>query len=332
MKRYEKFVFEAEKGIILEASEGTSGELVIKAKAMQSREVVNKTKENVTTQTAKTDNRGINYENPPIPKGYEHICGEWNNGFVIERETDGSQFVWVPVGSLAFFGRRLYREEKAYNDYLKNRYIRTSLPPWHEVVVRLSLSREGYHDSLTNELTLQQESIKKYGGFYISRYNISKSSKGKPQSIKGAMPWVNIDFLDARKFAANIEDNEAVKSHLTYGAEYDSVLEWFIESKVRTLEEIAGDSTNWGNYLNTKNFPSRVFKTGSREKWCTNNIYDFAGNVSEWTQEKYERYMRVASGGSFKNSGRRRPVSYRDRNIHNYSSERIGFRATLYIK
>ena len=301
MKRYEKFVLEAEKGITFEVSEGTSGELIIRA--------LNIDKANVYSE---------NYANPPIPGGYKHIGGEWNNGFVIERCSDGSQFVWIPVGSLdsngildgvSFtekFGRRNYRNNE--------------------------FSEGEFHEKLTAELALQLKSVKKYGGFYISRYNISKSSKGKPQSIKGAMPWVNIDFLDARKFAANIEDNEAVKSHLTYGAEYDSVLEWFIESKVRTLEEIAGDSTNWGNYLNTKNFPSRVFKTGSREKWCTNNIYDFAGNVSEWTQEKYERYMRVARGGSFKNSGRRRPVSYRDRNIHNYSSERIGFRATLYIK
>ena len=38
MKRYEKFVLEAEKGITFEVSEGTSGELIIRAlKIMQIR-------------------------------------------------------------------------------------------------------------------------------------------------------------------------------------------------------------------------------------------------------------------------------------------------------
>lgn len=62
--------------------------------------------------------------------------------------------------------------------------------------------------------------------------NISKSLAGKPQSVKGVMPWVNINFGDAKEVATTIENNEAVK-------------------------------------------------------WCTNNIYDFAGNVDEWTQEKH---------------------------------------------
>jgi len=318
MKRYEKFVFEAEKGIILEASEGTSGELVIKAKAMQSREVVNKTKENVTIQTAKTNNHGINYKNPPIPKGYKHICGEWNNGFVIERCSDGSQFVWVPVGSLdsngtldgvSFtekFGRRNYRNDK--------------------------FSEGGFHERLTNELALQLESVKKYGGFYISRYHISKSSKGKPQSVKGVMPWVDISFNQAKKVASTIEDSETVKSHLTYGAEYDSVLEWFINSNVRTCSEIAENSTNWGNYWNTKNSPRRLVETGRRKKWCTNNIYDFAGNVNEWTQEEKGSSYRVIRGGYYYDDGGNYPVAYRDYyypdNYYNYT----GFRATLYIK
>ena len=65
------------------------------------------------------------------------------------------------------------------------------------------------------------------------------------------MPWVNINFDDAKKIASTIEDNEAVKSHLTFGAEYDSALEWFIQTEVKTLAEIAKDSTEWGNHWNT---------------------------------------------------------------------------------
>ncbi len=300
--RYEKFVFEAEKGISFEVSEGTSGELIIRALNIAA-----------TVKVYST-----NYVNPPIPEGYKHICGEWNNGFVIERCSDGSQFVWVPVGSLdsngtldgvSFtekFGRRNYRNDK--------------------------FSEGGFHERLTNELALQLESVKKYGGFYISRYHISKSSKGKPQSVKGVMPWVKINFDDAKKVASTIEDSGTVKSHLTFGAEYDSVLEWFIKSNARTRSEIAKNSTNWGNHWNTENPPRRVVEIGSREKWCTNNIYDFAGNVDEWTQEKNDSSCRVIRGGYYNADGDYYPVAYRSYDYPYYRYFSTGFRATLYIK
>ena len=296
MKRYEKFVLEAEKGITFEVSEGTSGELIIRAL-------------NIATANVYS----TNYVNPPIPEGYKHVCGEWNNGFVIERCSDGSQFVWIPVGSIDSNGTldgEHFSEKFGRRNYMNNEF----------------------NEALNDELLEQLESVKKYGGFYISRYNISKSSEGKPQSVKGVMPWVNINFDDAKKVASTIEDNEAVKSHLTFGAEYDSVLEWFIKTEVKTLTEIVEDSTEWGNHWNTENSPKKVVETGSREEWCANNIYDFAGNVDEWTQEQNKSSRRVIRGGNYCNYGDGFPVACRNyRNpVSNYHC--TGFRATLYIK
>lgn len=301
MKRYGKFVLEAEKGITFEVSEGTSGELIIRAL-------------NIATANVYS----TNYVNPPIPEGYKHVCGEWNNGFVIERCSDGSQFVWIPVGSIDSNGTLdgVYFSEKfGRRNYMNNEF-----------------ADDEYNEDLNDELLEQLESVKKYGGFYISRYNISKNSKGKPQSVKGVMPWVNINFNDAKKVASTIEDNEAVKSHLTFGAEYDSVLEWFIKTEVKTFAEIAENSTEWGNYRNTENSPKKVVKTGSREEWCANNIYDFAGNVDEWTQEKNESSYCVIRGGCCDFYGDVCPVACRSYDKP-YDDYRItGFRATLYIK
>ena len=301
MKRYEKFVLEAEKGITFEVSEGTSGELIIKAR-------------NIATANVYS----TNYVNPPIPEGYKHVWGEWNNGFVIERCSDGSQFVWIPVESLDPNGTidgEHFSKKFGRRNYMNNEF-----------------SDDKFNESLNGELLEQIESVKKYGGFYISRYNISKSSAGKPQSVKGVMPCVNINFDDAKKIASTIEDNEAVKSHLTFGAEYDSVLEWFIKTEVRTLAEITEDSTEWGNYCNTENSPRRAVETGSREKWWANNIYDFAGNVDEWTQERYKSSCRVIRGGGYGYGGSNYPVAYRFCINPNYSYRDTGFRATLYIK
>ena len=292
MKRYGKFVLEAEKGIAFEVSEGTSGELIIR--------VLNIATANVYS---------TNYVNPPIPERYKHVRGEWNNGFVIERCSDGSQFVWIPVGSIDSNGTldgEHFSEKFGRRNYMNDEF-----------------SDDEFNEALNDELLEQLESVKKYGGFYISRYNISKSSEGKPQSVKGVMPWGNINFDDAKKVASTIEDNEAVKSHLTFGAEYDSVLEWFIKTEVKTLTEIVEDSTEWGNHLNTENSPKKVVETGSREEWCANNIYDFAGNVDEWTQEQNESLRRVIRGGYCNNIGNKCPVAYRFCNNPNNDYKRV---------
>lgn len=300
--RYEKFVLEAEKGITFEVSEGASGELIIRALNI------------ATTANVYSEN----YANLPIPEGYKHVEGEWNTGFVIERSSDGSQFVWIPVGSLDSDGTldgKHFSEKFGRRNYLEEEF-----------------SDDNFNEALDGELLEQFESVKKYGGFYISRYNISESSKGKPQSVKGAMPWVKIDFHNAKKIAFTVENTESVKSHLTFGAEYDSVLAWFIKSKAKTLHEIAENSAEWGNHWNTKNSPRKVVETGSSEEWCANNIYDFAGNVDEWTQEENESSHRVIRGGCYGNGGGDYPVAYRDYENLRYDCTCTGFRATLCIK
>lgn len=296
MKRYEKFVLEAEKGITFEVSEGTRGELIIRATNVCSK----------------------NYANPPIPKGYRHILGEWNNGFTIERDSDGSQFVWIPVGSLDSNGTldgENFSEKFGRRNYMNDKF-----------------SDNAFNEALNGELCKQLKSVRKYGGFYISRYNISRGKKGKLQSVKGVRPWVGINFDDVKKVASTIEDNEAVKSHLTFGAEYDSVLEWFIKTKVKTLAEIAKDSTEWGNYWDTENSPRKVVETGSREEWCANNIYDFAGNVNELTQELYQISYRVIRGGCYYDGENLCSVACRNVYNPNDCYYDTGFRATLWIK
>lgn len=300
--RYNKIVLEAEKDITFKISEGTSGELIIEA--------LNIDKANAYFE---------NYANPVVPEGYKHILGEWYNGFVIERESDGSQFVWVPVGSLPANGML---DGKSFNEKFGRRNYQND-----------KFSESEYHEPLDGKLVLQLESVKKYGGFYISRYNISKNKKtGKPQSVKGEMPWTNINFHDAKKVAAQFESGNTVKSHLPFGAEYDSVLEWFIESRARTYEQIAKDSTEWGNYWNTKNSPKKVVKTGSSEKYCINKIYDFAGNVDEWTEEKNGSSYRVIRGNHYFSYGDDFPVCHRKDYNPDSDYNSTGFRVTLYIE
>lgn len=240
------------------------------------------------------------YENPPILDGYKHVEGEWNNGFVIERITDGSQLVWVPVGSLDADGTldgKCFVEQFGRRNYRKDRF-----------------SDIEYHEPLTAELLEQKESVGKYGGFYFSCYNISKSSEGKPQSVLNANPWTNINFEDAKKVATEFEYGGTVTSHLTYGAEYDSVLAWLIKSGACTMEEI-------------------VAKPNVRYKGPTNNIYNFINNrtVDEWTQEKNAMFGRAVRGVSCYNS-KTDAVAKRDYFYTTSIFQDTGFRVVLCIK
>lgn len=260
-----------------------------------------------------------NYVNPPIPEGYKHVCGEWNTGFVIERWSDGSQFVWVPVGSLDANGTldgKSFDEKFGRRNYNNNVFARTD-----------------FHEILTEDFVNQLESVKKYGGFYISRYHISKNKeKGKPQSVKGEKPWTDIKYKDAKSIAKAFERKDAVTSHLTFGAEYDSVLEWFIKSKKKTRKEITKNSTKWGNYWNSKNSARTILETGNCEVGCVNNICDMAGNVEEWTQEKNDASFCVIRGGSYRNEGKHYPVACRLFDYSNNSGSTIGFRVVLCIQ
>lgn len=228
------------------------------------------------------------YTNPPVPNGYKHICGEWNNGFVIERKSDGSQFVWIPVGSIPV---------EMLNENMRKQ---------------------------------EHESVKKYGGFYISRFNISQDSKGKPQSIQGELPWVMISLSEARIVAKSMEQSKSIESHLTYDEEYHCVLQWLIISHAASFRELYVDSSNLGNYWNSKKATKQLAKTGSCEEWCLNNIYDFAGNVCEWVE-----FHKIAAfrGGAFCNHGSCATASFRGGycSIYYYDDD-IGFRIVLYIK
>lgn len=254
-----------------------------------------------------------NYANPPIPKGYKHVCGEWFNGYVIERTLDTSQFVWDPVGSLSANGTldgTLFNQKFGRRNYKDDQF-----------------SCFDFHEPFSGELVEQFNSIQKYGGYYISRFNISKNRKtGKPQSIKGQIPWTYISPIDAQKIAATFEISDDVTSHLPFGAEYDSLLEWSIQSHAKTLFDVALYSYSWGNHS------GEIALTGSNEDYYVNNIADLCGNVDELTQERYGSLDYVVRGTHFDNDTVNFSVASRTTCRPQFCFGCTGFRIALCIK
>jgi len=293
------------KNITLEAQEGISFEVREKAGGLIIRAI---------NLFSKTEYIG-DYTKPPIPEGYSYVEGEWNNGFVIQDKL-GNQFVWIPVGSLPANGTldgENFTEKFGRRNYGNNEF-----------------SDSEYHEEMEDLLKKQFTSIQKYGGFYISRYTISKSKNRKPASVKDKMPWTDINFSDSVTEGKKIGQGK-VQSHVWYGAEVDSIFEWLIATG-KDRNEIISNSTNWGNYWNCENSPQKVVATGSREEWSANNICDLAGNVWEWTQEANGSSFRVLRCGSCYVDGSNYPACVRVCTYTFSCSNYFGFRVALYIE
>lgn len=243
---------------------------------------------------------------------------KWRNKAEVETIMEVyDQFVWTPVGLLSAtgtldgvhfnekFGRMDYRGEK--------------------------FSENNYHEPIDGELALQKKSVDKYEGYYSTRYKISRDENtGKPRSVKNAYPLRQINLPTGKMIAASMVQSKTVKSHLMYGAEYDTREKWVIETGAVSQQEIAEDSTNLGNYYNNKNYSHAIVKTG--EDGCVNNIYGFTGNIEEWTQEQMGCLLCVTRGGNRNNFGSICPADYRNLHDPSYWLNDIGIRATLYIE
>jgi len=288
----------------------------------------------------------------PIPKGFQPsgIPGENTKaeGLVIIDEVNGNEFVWVPVKDLEQDGTM---DGTNYNQQFGRRVFgRTiSLGGTAQIANRFTENIEENDSDLI-------QSVEKYGGFYIARYEASYEDGkvvSKPSTTATEDSWTPtngrlwnyISQLDAITICNAMYGDEAeVKAHLPYGAEWDSILQWFKQTEFSNSNTPIGeDSTTWGNYYNasftygeglTKALNTEtLINTGSTEYTKVNNIYDMAGNLMEWTQEKRgTETSRASRGGDCASKGSSAPAGYRYYRSEPDGIYRIGFRPSLYIK
>ena len=199
-------------------------------------------------------------------------------------------------------------------------------------------------DTLPNGIKDETADVKKYGGFYIGRYeagipegDTSPSNKtGIPVSKKGVTVWTNINYTNAKTNAESMISNEYVQTGLLTGKAWDTTCHW-IEDILSSINGSASlkDSRYYGNYSNSlapANGNSGTKRTaGFSENWKVKNIYDLAGNVWEWTSEAYSSGF-INRGGRYDSDGGNYPVSYRSSSNVSLSNVTVGFRSRLYIK
>ena len=116
---------------------------------------------------------------------------------------------------------------------------------------------------------------------------------------------------------------------MIWGLQWDATCNWLSNSDPAYS---ITDSSTWGNYgNNTADGHGSKQNTGFSESWKANNIYDFAGNHSEWTQEADYDVSRAYRGGVFNCNGSGYPASDRSYVFTANAYSGRGSRPTLYL-
>ena len=144
------------------------------------------------------------------------------------------------------------------------------------------------------------KSVEEYGGFYIGRYEISKSDSNTAQSKKNVVALTDDDdstnesrngniwyglYAYGKKYT-NPNKPNSVESSMIWGSQYDAMLRWMQsgENKVDVTDNI-GDNRNKSETI-----------TGGTETDVIRNIYDIYGGRFEWTLEADNTNDRVRRG------------------------------------
>lgn len=281
------------------------------------------------------------YNNPIVPEGFkkvdtesaswvEHdgIIRDWNKGLVIEDEL-GNQFVWIPIEDK-------YPELSSY----------VFLP-------------EG--------ILSEKIQIKKYGGFYIGRYEAglpedmqnqregfgveTNNKVGIPVTKKDSIIWNYISAMNAKASAESMYKTENIQSGLMTYSQYKSIRDWIAGAGYNVT-----DCKEWGNFSNVnfrftglysiddgqsyqygenklKATDNMLLSTGATDRNMAKNIYDLVGNLHQFTSD----YHTWAGDNKIYNSsicvgGYYDNISTIKLDNYAGASRYIGFRVVLFIK
>ena len=295
----------------------------------------------------------------PVPKGFvaSTISGEKkvSTGFVIKQGNDGSvtegvnEFVWIPVEN----SKELYKNGVAQltgvnisTDIYSNLRVRQQDAGTYvlstpgnasgikepDILSSYDVDAQYYKNVLgfenveemakfiVSEYKSVIDSIEKYKGFYLGRYELS-GTVDKPMEVKGGVP-LQKNWFELYKASKNFINNNYVGSNMLFGCQYDEVCAWLEKSGY----DVNSNSSSWGN------FSGSPINTGTNIQYKANNIYDLAGNYWESTQEVIRNNNRVRRGGVYVASGSAYPASSRLDLYPDYVYVDASTRVALYIK
>ena len=302
----------------------------------------------ITYETSYTIFKDVNGEQVPIPEGYivsensdENIV---NKGLVVS-DSRGNEYVWISCTVDSSSNKLQYKRtewgvEKDGTD--NSRAIKDELTLKDiDVTYSKTDTDNGINEEISKEIVAQinaeKESIKKYGGYYIGRYEVGKDNK--TAVIKAEQePYVNIKWSKAYELAKGIGGGEGATTYLCSSYSWDTAINFIQNTTGKNYAtSIIGFNGNWksqevkdssGKVIKPVNTAQRL-NTGLTTALC--NIYDMGGNVGEFTTELNPGTSEtvVLRGG---HSSYNDPAGSRWDDNSGSASSHYGFRATLFLK
>ena len=302
----------------------------------------------ITYETSYTIFKDVNGEQVPIPEGYivsensdENIV---NKGLVVS-DSRGNEYVWISCTVDSSSNKLQYKRtewgvEKDGTD--NSRAIKDELTLKDIDVTYSKIDTDnGINEEISKEIVAQinaeKESIKKYGGYYIGRYEVGKDNK--TAVIKAEQePYVNIKWSKAYELAKGIGGGEGATTYLCSSYSWDTAINFIQNTTGKNYAtSIIGFNGNWksqevkdssGKVIKPVNTAQRL-NTGLTTALC--NIYDMGGNVGEFTTELNPGTSEtvVMRGGHYDCNV---PAGYRWARLSGDAYSLYGFRATLFLK
>ena len=276
------------------------------------------------------------------------------DGIVIENETDGNQFVWVPVGTIKnkdnttntiTLGRYsdftakdgIYIPAQSAEDYTQEVLIDTTCK-------ELCTFREG-GDKTEGTLTVKNATARDLeafvktslanGGYYIARFEASGTST-RIGSKYNQTVLTYIEQTNAAKAAREMYGEVKENNKLIYASDLVNSYAW--DTAIIFIQTYS-TNVSANNYANQNKGGDGVEqKTGlTNDKYC--NIWDMSGNIHEWTTETTNRvsngHFGIARGGDYGFYDNEIFGTTKDRRNHNFvdigSSKYTGLRSILYV-
>ena len=274
----------------------------------------------------------------PIPDGYYYVGGTDDSGVVISdniadkdkysgeddvgKDLEGNQWVWVPVENpsslyttvtdgIALSGSTGVKTTKYTNTIIsgKTRGVPGSTDYREPDILTSSnyiatnYATAGFSslvdmaETMVNEYDEMIKSLEKYHGFYLGRYELTENGEKTGATLTNN--WYRL-----YKECKTLANDSKVKTRMIWGLQWDATCNWLKGSGFNIT-----DSTDWGYYNNNKDVTGYIKDTGYSENWKANNIYDFAGNWAEWTQESKSNSRRASRGGCFDEAGSEMPAA-----------------------
>ena len=275
-----------------------------------------------------------------VPAGFKIVDGATtvDKGIVIEDVTEtatkGSQFVWIPVGTITksdgttatiTLGRYDFDSTTGVESAYSGTYV--------EEDSNDSSTLKKYGNTIAKNITKFKNSVATNGGYYIGRYEARTATARSAETDaltqiteKGTENVYNyVKQPQAAQLSQNMYNSDKFTSDLMNSYAWDTAIVF-----------IQNCGTN-AKYSRQNSLNTALLQTGTNSLTDTNkidvqcNIYDMASNIFEWTTETYNnsRYPCVSRGGNYDVSS----FYTSDRSANNTSNSNgdIGFRPLLYV-